>query len=99
MIENHSAAIGWAVQAINDGSAGAPTLEQIAAVVDCERASVISRDNVPLTRSYSAVVTTDDRNRVKVPLPFCPDTFWGSVNPRPYRRRCGRLARCCRLDR
>ena len=30
------------------------------------------------TQSYSTVVTTGDRNRVMVPVPFDPDTVWGS---------------------
>ena len=30
-----------------------------------------------MTRSYSTVVTTGDRNRVMVPVPFDPDTVWG----------------------
>ena len=30
-----------------------------------------------VTRSYSTVVTTGDRNRVMVPVPFDPDTVWG----------------------
>jgi hypothetical protein len=29
------------------------------------------------TRSYSTVVTTGDRNRVIVPVPFDPDVVWG----------------------
>lgn len=32
---------------------------------------------MPLSRSYSTVVTTGDRNRVMVPVPFDPDTVWG----------------------
>jgi hypothetical protein len=32
---------------------------------------------MPVTRSYSALVTTDDRNRVMVPVPFDPDVVWG----------------------
>jgi Bacteriocin-protection, YdeI or OmpD-Associated/Domain of unknown function (DUF1905) len=31
-----------------------------------------------VTRSYSTVVTTGDRNRVMVPVPFDPNTVWGS---------------------
>lgn len=31
-----------------------------------------------LTRSYSAVVTTGDRKRVMVPVPFDPDAEWGN---------------------
>lgn len=31
-----------------------------------------------MTRSYSTVVTTGDRNRVMVPVPFDPDTVWGT---------------------
>ena len=30
-----------------------------------------------MTRSYSTVVTTGDRNRVMVPVPFDPDAVWG----------------------
>lgn len=33
---------------------------------------------MPVTRSYSTVVTTGDRNRVMVPVPFDPDTVWGN---------------------
>jgi hypothetical protein len=32
---------------------------------------------MPVTRSYSTVVTTGDRNRVMVPVPFDPDVVWG----------------------
>lgn len=32
---------------------------------------------MPATRSYSTVVTTGDRNRVMVPVPFDPDVVWG----------------------
>ena len=32
---------------------------------------------MPATRSYSTVVTTGDRKRVMVPVPFDPDTVWG----------------------
>ena len=32
---------------------------------------------MPATQSYSTVVTTGDRNRVMVPVPFDPDTVWG----------------------
>lgn len=31
-----------------------------------------------MTRSYSTVVTTGDRKRVMVPVPFDPDTVWGT---------------------
>ena len=31
-----------------------------------------------MTRSYSTVVTAGDRNRVMVPVPFDPDTVWGT---------------------
>jgi hypothetical protein len=31
-----------------------------------------------MTRSYSTVVTTGVRNRVMVPVPFDPDTVWGT---------------------
>ena len=31
-----------------------------------------------MTGSYSTVVTTVDRNRVMVPVPFDPDTVWGT---------------------
>ena len=30
-----------------------------------------------VTRTYSTVVTTGDRNRVMVPVPFDPDDVWG----------------------
>lgn len=33
---------------------------------------------MPTTCSYSAVVTTDTRKRVMVPVPFDPDVVWGS---------------------
>ncbi len=33
---------------------------------------------MPVTRSYSTVVTTGDRKRVMVPVPFDPDTEWGT---------------------
>ncbi|MGE0307785.1 MAG: YdeI/OmpD-associated family protein [Acidimicrobiia bacterium] len=33
---------------------------------------------MPVTRSYSTVVTTGDRKRVMVPVPFDPDTVWGT---------------------
>ena len=33
---------------------------------------------MPEPRSYSTVVTTGDRNRVMVPVPFDPDAAWGS---------------------
>lgn len=33
---------------------------------------------MPTTRSYSAVVTTGHRDRVMVPVPFDPDSVWGS---------------------
>lgn len=32
---------------------------------------------MPTTRSYSSVVTTGERKRVMVPLPFDPDAVWG----------------------
>jgi hypothetical protein len=32
---------------------------------------------MPTTRRYSAVVTTGERKRVMVPVPFDPDTAWG----------------------
>lgn len=31
-----------------------------------------------MTRSYSTVVTTGERRRVMVPVPFDPDTVWGA---------------------
>ena len=33
---------------------------------------------MPVTKSYSTVVITDDRNRVMVPVPFDPDVVWGN---------------------
>ena len=33
---------------------------------------------MPTTAAYSAVVTTDTRKRVMVPVPFDPDMVWGS---------------------
>ena len=33
---------------------------------------------MPVTRTYSTVVTTGTRGRVMVPVPFDPDTVWGA---------------------
>lgn len=33
---------------------------------------------MPVTRSYTTVVTTGARNRVLVPVPFDPNTVWGN---------------------
>jgi hypothetical protein len=42
-----------------------------------DRKPAIYRYRVALKRSYSAVVTTGDRKRVMVPVPFDPDAVWG----------------------
>ncbi|MGD9701069.1 MAG: YdeI/OmpD-associated family protein [Acidimicrobiia bacterium] len=38
----------------------------------------IERDGNPDARSYSTTVTTGDRGRVMVPVPFDPNVVWGS---------------------
>lgn len=49
--------------------------------MQCSTASEPRRSSVgqvPATRSYSTVVTTGDRNRVMVAVPFDPDAVWGT---------------------
>jgi len=43
---------------------------------------------VSVARSYTAVVTSDERGRVMVPVPFDPDEVWGS---KPQHRVHGKL--------